>query len=302
MLCVQPIRAIHFSDPGCPWAYSARPYHARLRWRFGGQLDWRLVLIGLTESAEQYVARGYTPQRSAKGYRVFAERFGMPFAYEPKTAVSATSPACRALVAVRLDAPDHLEAAFCALQTMQFTSTGRLEDPAALRGALATVEGLDADGVVARVEDDDVWAAYEADRALARAAAGSPTAAQRRTATSDGPVRYTAPSVIFEHADGRTVEVGGFQPFESYDTALANLEPGLERRPEPADAAAALAAFPEGLVTAELAELLRADLGPRDVDGTRSQLDALAADGVLVREPLGNDARWRLSRVHAAAS
>ena len=65
----------HFTDPGCPWAYSARPAHARLRWRFGEQLSWRLVLIGLTESAQQYVDRGYTPEWSALGLQVFRERF-----------------------------------------------------------------------------------------------------------------------------------------------------------------------------------------------------------------------------------
>ena len=49
---------------------------------------------------------------------------------------------------------------------------------------------------------------YQADRAFARSAEGSPTHAQDRSSTSDGPVRYTAPSVIFEHADGSRFEVG----------------------------------------------------------------------------------------------
>ena len=33
--------------------YSFRPAHARLTWRFGDQIEWRMVLIGLTEKAEQ---------------------------------------------------------------------------------------------------------------------------------------------------------------------------------------------------------------------------------------------------------
>ena len=53
---------------------------------------------------------------------------------------------------------------------------------------------LDADAVVARIDDPEIVAAYEADRALARSAEGSPTHAQDRFSTSDGPVRYTAPS------------------------------------------------------------------------------------------------------------
>ena len=43
MLLVQPITVRHFSDPGCPWAYSASPALATLRWRYGAQLDWQLT-------------------------------------------------------------------------------------------------------------------------------------------------------------------------------------------------------------------------------------------------------------------
>src|SRR3954449_12006697 len=79
------LQVTHFSDPGCPWAYSASPAFAVLRWRYGGQLEWRHVLIGLTEDAEQYVRRGYTPVRSAVGYQRF-RRFRMPFALHPAVA------------------------------------------------------------------------------------------------------------------------------------------------------------------------------------------------------------------------
>ena len=57
----------HFTDPGCPWAWSASPHLSVLHWRYGDQLRWRLVMIGLTERAEQYVQRGYTPLDSALG-------------------------------------------------------------------------------------------------------------------------------------------------------------------------------------------------------------------------------------------
>ena len=74
------VAVTHFSDPGCPWAYSASPAHAVLRWRYRDQLHWRLVVIGLTEQADQYVRRGYTPAESARGYLRF-RRCGMPFAH-----------------------------------------------------------------------------------------------------------------------------------------------------------------------------------------------------------------------------
>lgn len=290
------LQAIHFSDPGCPWAYSARPYHARLRWRFGDQLSWRLVVIGLTESHEQYVARGYTPQWSSDTNRVFAARFGMPFSFELKDRVSATSPACRVIVAVRRERPDLTETVFRALQFQHFTTPGRLDDPAALRATLDTVDGVDGAAIVATLDDPAVLTDYEADRAFARTAAGTPTHVQRRTAETDGPVRYTAPSVRFDHPDGRGAEVGGFQPFESYDTALANLDTALERRDLPSGPLEVLEAFPEGLTTAEVAEVLRADLAPRDADGTRAALEELVAQGAASREPLASDALWRPAR------
>ena len=98
---MQPIRVTHFTDPGCPWAYSAAPALAALRWRYGDQLDWDLVTIGLTEDARQYVDRGYTPRMMAGGYLTFRERWGMPFATAPKARVAATSRACRAIVVAR---------------------------------------------------------------------------------------------------------------------------------------------------------------------------------------------------------
>jgi 2-hydroxychromene-2-carboxylate isomerase len=295
---MEPIVAVHFTDPGCPWAYSSRPAMARLIWRFGDQLDWQLVLIGLSESTERYEERGFTPTRMAALLRSFPRRFGMPFGHGVKPRLAATSRACRAVVAAR-DAEDSElgEAALRALQLMQFTTTGLLDDDDDLRRALATVPGLDADAAVARIDDPAVIAAYEADRARARSAHGTPTHVQGRHSDSDGPVRYTAPSVIFEHPGGRTLEVGGFQPFESYDTALANLDVSLERRPPPEDAAEAVAAFPHGLSTAEVAAIMRpSDLADADLPAAEKGLIAAAHDGRIVCEPAGSDALWRPSR------
>src|ERR1039458_9145114 len=95
------ISITHFSDPGCPWAYSASPALAVLRWRYGDQLDWRLVTIGLAEDAERYLEHGYTPTRMAVGNMRF-RRYGMPFVCEPRARVAATARACRAIVATRL--------------------------------------------------------------------------------------------------------------------------------------------------------------------------------------------------------
>jgi len=294
LVVVAAITAIHFTDPACPWAYSARPAHARLRWRFGDRVEWRLVLIGLSENAAAYEARGYTPERLLAGQHVFAERFGMPYSFELKPRMAGTSRACRAIVAARELDPALGDSALRALQLLHFTTPRLLDEDEDLRAALSGVPGLDADAVVGRIDDPELVAVYEADRALARSAEGSPTHAQGRFSTSDGPVRYTAPSVIFEHEDGGRLEVGGFQPFEAYDTALANLDVTLERRPAPDDVLDALFEFPDGLTTAELAAVMRpSDLVDANPDAAAEELAELAEAGAVLREPAGVDAIWR---------
>jgi protein-disulfide isomerase-like protein with CxxC motif len=286
------IDVTHFSDPGCPWAYSATPAHTTLRWRYGAALRERLVTIGLTEDAARYAERGYTPTRSAIGYAGF-RRFGMPFQVTPKQSLSATSPACRAIVATRLQAPELEMSAFRALQFAQFTTTGVFDDPETLRAALATVDGLDADAIVAQIDDPAVREAYDADRALARTAAGSPTEFQGRAANTDGAVRYTAPSLSFA-ANGQRLEAGGFQPVEAYDVVIANLDPTLERRPPAIDPLDVLAEFPYPLATAEVAAVMAEHLGTPDLAAAEAALIAAVGDGRAVRTPAGDDALWSL--------
>src|SRR5947199_3366775 len=245
------ISATLFSDPACPWAYSESPALRVLEWRYGDQLDWRLVLIGLTESASQYEQRGYTPLRGALG-QVRFRRYGMPFAPDPKDRVSATARACRAVVATRLAHPGSEWAAFRALQFANFTTRLLLDDDEQLRDVLATVPGIDADAIISSLDSPEVTEAYNSDRAETRQAEGSAAELQGKTATTDGPVRFTAPSIVFQRAqgpDGRVGQrlvAGGFQPVEAYDVLIANLDPGLERQPPPDTPAPLLEYFPDG--------------------------------------------------------
>jgi protein-disulfide isomerase-like protein with CxxC motif len=292
------VSVTHFTDPGCPWAWSASPHLAALQWRYGDQLEWRHVMIGLTEHASQYEARGYTPLMMARG-QVRFRRFGMPFAPEPKDRVAGTSRGCRAVVAARLQAPERELAVLRALQFMQFTTTGVLDRDADLLEALRGVPGIDAEAVVAAIDSAEVLEAYEADRAEARTAAGGATEAQGKTASSDGPVRYTAPSLIFRltgdgRADGPTsLEAGGFQSLMVYDAMLANLDPTLERRDPPQDVAEVLAAFPDGLTTAEVAAVYADGAAQEtDKDLLEDRLVELAGERRATRVAKGDDALW----------
>ena len=288
------IRATLYSDPACPWAYSATPALTALRWRYRDQLDWQLVTIGLRDETESLAANGYTPARQAAGSRRFRDRYGMPIAAAPRTRLVATGRACRAIVATRLQHPGRELAALRALAFAWFTTPLLMDEDAAIAQALERVEGIDAAAVVAALDSPEVSAAYEADKASARSAAGGATEFQGKAAVSDGNVRYTAPSVIFETDGGRSLECGGFQPLEAYDVLLANLDTSLERHEPPADGPLALLQhFEGGLCTQEVAVALAGNLVEVDRAGAEDALLALVAEGRATREPLGDDALWR---------
>ena len=286
------INVTHFSDPGCPWAWSNGPAFAVLQWRYRDQLEWRHVMIGLSETAEQYRRRGMTGETQARGYRSFRDR-GMPFATTPRERPHATWPMCRVVVAARRLAPDREWAVFRALQLAQFTSTLTLDEPAGLEQALAWLPGIDAAALVSASTEPETEELFAQDRAEARSAAGSPTEFQDRSATTpDGEIRYTAPSVVLTADDGRSLEVGGFQPLEAYDVAIANLDVTLERRTPADDAAEVLAVFPDGLTTAEVAAVMCPHLQPEDRGGAEDSLIAAVASGAAERRAFGNDALW----------
>lgn len=283
----------HFTDPGCPWAYSASPALAALQWRYGGQLEWQLVTIGLAEHHSVYEARGYTPVKQATGYMRFRRDWGMPFATAPKERVVSTGRACRAIVATRLLAPELEVAVFRALQFTQFTTTDLFDTDEGIAAALARVPGLDGEVILAAIDGDPrVEEAYQADRELTRQAAGSPTEFQGKAAQTDGPVRFTAPSLRFTTGDGRSLEAGGFQPLEAYDVCIANLDVSLSRRAPAETGTEAVAAFAYGLTTAEVAACMGAHLESPDVAAAEASLVEGVAEGALVRRPLGDDALW----------
>ena len=223
-----------FNDAGCPWGYSANPALRVLEWRYGGQLEWRLVLIGLTNVAQEYVDRGYTPLQVGRGvcaalspvrHAAGAESAGADRRYRPL------------LPGDRGGAPAGARARVGRLPGV---AVRVLHDDAAARrgrghrGSASGVDGIDVDAAIAAIDTPAVEDAYQRDRAEARTAAGSPTQLQDKHATIDGPVRYTAPSLVFEHG-GRRLEAGGWQTIEAYDVIVANLIPDGERRGVPDD-------------------------------------------------------------------
>jgi 2-hydroxychromene-2-carboxylate isomerase len=292
-------RATLYTDAACPWAYSASPALRVLEWRYGAQLAWRLVMIGLRDEPS---TAPFDPARATRRYLLFRDRYGMPFGSLPKERPAATGRGCRAVVAARLLDPGSEWRVLRALQLANFTTQLLLDDDEAIRSALASVPDVDADAIVDRFDDDDVTSAYEADKAEARTAAGTAAEAQGKTSTSDGPVRFTAPSVVFQH-DRKRFVAGGWQPPLAYDLLLANLDPTLRREPPPGTPLPLLERFGDGLTTAEVAALLAE--GPDYVaDETHAEglLVELVAAGAADRVVCGQDAVWRSVSSGASAT
>ena len=287
------IEITFISDPGCPWGYSASPSLAALEWRYGPRLSWRLVTIGLAEDASMYESRGYDPIMMGQRMEMYRQ-FGMPFTVGPRARLTGTGRACRAIQAVRLMSPGDEITAFRALQFGWFTTRMLMDEDPNIAAALERVPGLDVAAVMAMLDDPAVEAAYQADRAEARTAAGSPTEFQGKAADTDGAVRYTAPSLIFRAGD-RTLEAGGFQPMEAYDVIVANLDPSGTRRGVPDDLPEeVLRAFPLGLTTQEVAEVMRTDIEePLNRRAAAQSLIRAVGRGTVVAEPLGDDGLWR---------
>src|SRR3954467_11539947 len=132
------IRAIHITDPGCPFAYGGEALVSALRWRFGDQLDWRLVMIGLAEEPAEYEDRGYTAERMTQGWLGFRDT-GMPFTLAPRKRVIATGRARRVVIAAGMESPALAQRVLRALRFAWFTSELLLDEDEALRAVLETI-------------------------------------------------------------------------------------------------------------------------------------------------------------------
>jgi 2-hydroxychromene-2-carboxylate isomerase len=290
---VTSVRVTHITDPGCPWAYSEEAPVTALRWRYGDQLEWRHVMIGLAETGANYEKRGYTPERHA-GTPARFKRFGMPFGEMRRPRIPGTGRACRAVVSARLDSEDHAHLALRELRFGWFTTNLLMDEDHAIAECLGRSPELDVEGIMARIDSPEVEEAYQRDRAEARSAAGSAASLQGKTANSDGVERYTASSLIFERGDQRLV-AGGWQPLAAYDVIVANLDPTLSCRHGAEDAAELLRALPYGLATREVALAMAAHNDEPDDEAASKAL----ADSGAVQDESG---RWGLEAAREQAA
>jgi predicted DsbA family dithiol-disulfide isomerase len=272
-----------YTDPGCPWAYSAEPFRRRLSWLYGNRLEWRVRMVGLAESPDDYVDRGFTAERQSRAFAMIAREHGMPIDTSVRPRVAATVPACRAVVAARLHAPDKMRRLLRRLRVRHFSGE-LLDDPETIAAAArdAAIDPADLDRWMT---GDDVEAALREDMVAARHPIAAAKVLDSKLANWSGGRRYTCPSYeIVRAEDGVRIAVPGFQPFAVYDVVTANLVPGVDRREAPESVEEVLDWTGTPLATKEVAVVCDIDFAQaRERLGRVAEEQHVGADGFWSR-------------------
>jgi predicted DsbA family dithiol-disulfide isomerase len=268
-----------YTDPGCPWAYSAEPFRRRLSWLYGDRLEWRVRMVGLAESPDEYVDRGFTPARQSSAFAMIAREHGMPIDTSVRPRMAATVPACRAVVAARLHAPEQMRRLLRRLRVRHFAGE-LLDDPDTIAGA-ARDAGIAPAELDRWMAGDDVEAALREDMVAARHPIEAARVLDSKLANWSGGRRYTCPSYeIVRVQDGVRIAVPGFQPFAVYDVVTANLVPGVDRRNAPESVEEVLAWTGTPLATKEVAVVCDIDFAQaRERLGHVAEEQHVGADG-----------------------
>jgi predicted DsbA family dithiol-disulfide isomerase len=241
-----------YTDPACPWAFSAEPFRRRLTWLYGDQLEWDVRMVGLSEDGEAIARSGFTPERLSEAYKKISHDHKMPIDTRVRERMAASVPACRAVVATRLNDPDKMRPLLRRLRVRNFSGE-LLDAPETIDGA-ARDAGIDVEQLHAWIDDPATQAALDEDMAAARQPAPAARVLDAKLANWSGGRRYTCPSYeIVRESDGVRIAVPGFQPFAAYDVVLANLVPGTERREAPGSVLEVLEWADEPLASREVA-------------------------------------------------
>jgi hypothetical protein len=279
-----PVLIRHYTDPICPFAFSAERQRLRLEWLYGEQLEWELHMVVL---AEERPGDDFPPERLASSRRKLQLQYGMPIDWrlaEP----NASLPACRAVVATRLHAPDREAPLLRRLRVLQFSALDiDVQDTIDRAASEALIEPGE---LRAWTADPEVEVVLEADKRAARSPSpasqaqdyklGGPPEARRYTCPSYELIRVSEPPADWPTAS--RVDLPGYRPVEAYEAALANIGPELIRRPDPESVDEVLTWAGMPVATAEVAAVC-----DRDVADVRAEL---ARVGTFL--PVGGDGYW----------
>jgi len=273
------VKVTIYTDPGCPFGFNAQRQEAQLLWHYGEGLDIRRRMIVLSEQTSSFGERGLTREMIAGNTKRLRSQYGMPMLTEPPDRLAATIEACRVYVGARIHDPARADLLLRCLRRRAFSEGQPLDELDTIHAAGADA-GVAPDTVDAWLADAQVETALREDMAATRAPLPEALALAHRLSRSNGGLRYSTASAVFERGDRRVV-MPGFQPFAVYEVAVANVAPELERRAAPRTAEEVLSWAPYPLATAEVAELRGIDLGQArdELQRAGATLAASAGDG-----------------------
>jgi predicted DsbA family dithiol-disulfide isomerase len=242
-----------YTDPGCPFGFNAQRQEALLQWHYGEHLDVTRRMIVLSETSSSYEERGLSREMVAGNAKRLRASYGMPMRTEPADRLPATIQGCRAYVGARIHDPGRADLLLRSLRRRAFSEGQSLDRPDTIHGAGADV-GIAADTLDVWLADEQVERTLREDMAETRAPLAEAVALAHRLSRSNGGLRYSTASAVFQGGERRLV-MPGFQPFAVYEVAVANVAPELGRRPSPQTVEEVLSWAPYPLATAEVAEL-----------------------------------------------
>ena len=227
-----------FTDPGCPWAYSASPAFAVLQWRYREQL--------------RLADRGDRPDRDARalrrrGLHARADGRRQPALPPLRDAVRGGSPRARGRHLARLPRdrrhaparPPREREVLRALQFAWFTTPLLLDEDDGIRGRpRGRGRGSTSTRSSRRSTAPETLAAYERDKPDARTRRGRGHPLPGQGAPDRRPGALLGALAGLRGAGRRArMEAGGFQPVEAYDVVIANLDPASSATRRREDAA-----------------------------------------------------------------
>ncbi|HWE13327.1 MAG TPA: DsbA family protein [Solirubrobacteraceae bacterium] len=273
------VKVTIFTDPGCPFGFNAQRQEAQLIWHYGDGLDITRRMIVLTENGSSFEERGLSREMVAGNAKRLRSLYGMPMVTEPPDRLAATIQACRVYVGARIHDPARADLLLRCLRRRAFSEGQPLDQLGTIHGAGAEA-GIAPDTLDAWLADEQVERALREDMAATRAPLPEALALAHRLSRSNGGLRYSTASAVFERGERRVV-MPGFQPFAVYEVAVANVAPELERRPPPQSVEEALSWAPYPLATAEVAELrgIGLDQGRDELERAHANPAAAAGDG-----------------------
>jgi len=268
-----------YTDPGCPFGFSAQRQETQLLWHYGEDIDVLRRMIVLSEKTSSFEDLGLSREMVAGNAKRLRASYGMPMLTEPADRLAATIQACRVYVGARLHEPARADLLLRALRRRAFAEGRPLDERDTIHAAGGDA-GIAADTLDAWSADELVERALREDMAATRAPLPEALALAHRLSRSAGGLRYSTASAVFERGDRRVV-MPGFQPFAVYEVAIANAGPEIARRPPPETVDEILSWAPYPLATAEVAELrgIAIDQARDELQGAGAMLAAVAGDG-----------------------